>query len=60
MKDYAKTGIEIGEHISDYENFTKYIEDHFDPDKLDFVLIMMKPVEMPRKLWREWGEFSKA
>ena len=30
MKDYAKTGIEIGEHISDYENFTKYIEDHFD------------------------------
>lgn len=59
MKDYAKTGIEIGEHISDYENFTKYIEDHFDPDKLDFVLIMMKPVEMPRKLWREWGEFFK-
>lgn len=59
MKDYARIGLEIGEHISDFENFTGYIEENFDLDKLDFVLIMMKPVELPRSLWNEWAEFFK-
>lgn len=60
MKDYARIGLEVGEHISDYENFTQYIKDHFDLEKLDFVLIMMKPVEMPPQLWNEWAEFFKS
>ena len=52
-------GIEIGEHERNYEEFTKEIAANFDLEKLDFVLIYMRPIEMAENLWYEWAKFFR-
>lgn len=59
-REIVKLGLEVGEHLNDYKNFTKYISEHYDISKIDFILITMKPVEMDEAIWYEWAKFFRG
>lgn len=58
-RELVKSGLEVGEHLTDYQNFVKYITEHYDVSKVDFILITMKPVDINEELWYEWARFFK-
>jgi hypothetical protein len=58
-REFVRLGLEVGEHLSDYENFIQYVTGNYDVSKVDFILITMKPVEMKEDLWYKWAEFFR-
>lgn len=52
-----RLGVEIGDHMPDYESFLPFIKNHYDLSKLGFVLFYISPQEVGAERFYEWAKF---
>lgn len=50
-------GIEIGEHEAECERYIGMLEQYFDADSIDFVVIFLNKRAVPRHVWMEWAHY---
>ena len=56
-KGFVRLGLEIGDCMSDYDSFLPFIREHYDLEKLGFILFFISPPEVGAERFYEWARF---